>query len=79
MFIFLLFVFHHSVSSRPSICALRAEDSVRKAGSCGTLLPNLEARLVDSNGKDVTEAGQPGEIWVRGMNIMKYVQHHYIS
>ncbi|KAF9039471.1 AMP binding protein [Hymenopellis radicata] len=39
-------------------------------GSIGTLLPNLEARLVDEDGVDV-KAGEPGELWVRGPTIMK--------
>ncbi|KAF8908005.1 AMP binding protein [Mucidula mucida] len=39
-------------------------------GSIGTLLPNLQARLVDEDGVDVKE-GEPGELWVRGPTIMK--------
>ncbi|KAI1850864.1 hypothetical protein JX266_003529 [Neoarthrinium moseri] len=38
-------------------------------GSVGRLDPNCEARLVDDNGKDV-DSGQPGELLVRGPNIM---------
>ncbi len=32
-------------------------------------MPLMEARLVDENGKDVA-AGESGELWVRGKNIM---------
>jgi acyl-CoA synthetase (AMP-forming)/AMP-acid ligase II len=32
-------------------------------------MPSMEARLVDENGKDVA-AGESGELWVRGKNIM---------
>jgi long-chain acyl-CoA synthetase len=39
-------------------------------GSVGPLCPHVEARLVDIDGNDVPE-GQPGELWVRGPNIMK--------
>ncbi|CAL1713285.1 unnamed protein product [Somion occarium] len=37
-------------------------------GSCGTLLPGMEARLVKDDG---SEAGvnEPGEIWLRGGNV----------
>ncbi|KAI9238405.1 MAG: hypothetical protein BYD32DRAFT_413852 [Podila humilis] len=40
-------------------------------GSAGKVLPNLEVRVVDAEtGLDATP-GQPGEIWVRGPNVMK--------
>jgi len=41
-----------------------------KMGSVGQLFSNLEARLVDDDGKDVP-VGQRGEIWLRGPVIMK--------
>ncbi|KAF9295289.1 hypothetical protein BGZ74_010894 [Mortierella antarctica] len=40
-------------------------------GSAGKVLPNQEVRVVDAEtGLDATP-GQPGEIWVRGPNVMK--------
>lgn len=45
-----------------------------KVGSIGTLMPNLEARIIaDGEGKEVTDAaeGEPGELWLRGPTIMK--------
>ncbi|KAF9191678.1 putative fatty-acid--CoA ligase FadD10 [Haplosporangium sp. Z 27] len=40
-------------------------------GSIGQVVPNLQVRLVDPDtGKDVVK-GERGEIWVRGLNIMK--------
>ncbi|KAA1470608.1 acetyl-CoA synthetase-like protein [Dentipellis sp. KUC8613] len=58
--------------------------ATRKPGSCGLLLPNLEARLVDEDGEapewdDKEErVGGPGvrvsgrgELWLRGPNVMK--------
>ncbi|VVT44750.1 uncharacterized protein SAPINGB_P000520 [Magnusiomyces paraingens] len=41
--------------------------------SCGWLLPGLEARLVDENGKDIEDFGfeNRGEVWFRGPNVMK--------
>jgi 4-coumarate--CoA ligase len=46
---------------------------VRKVGSIGILLPNLEARLVASDEDDIIDAapGEPGELWVRGPTVMK--------
>jgi acyl-CoA synthetase (AMP-forming)/AMP-acid ligase II len=42
-----------------------------RSGSVGTLLPNTEARLVDpDSGKEVT-LGEPGELWIRGPQVMK--------
>ncbi|KAI8924589.1 luciferase [Entophlyctis helioformis] len=39
-------------------------------GSIGVLAPNIEARIVDAEtGKDVG-AGEAGELWVRGPNVM---------
>ncbi|KAJ8076858.1 hypothetical protein PM082_001281 [Marasmius tenuissimus] len=58
----------------PTTNLLPANDDVRKIGSIGTLLPNLEARLVaDDEGDHIIDAaeGQPGELWVRGPTIMK--------
>ncbi len=48
---------------------LPPQDAERKMGSIGTLLPNLEARLVDE-GVEAAE-GKPGELWIRGPTIMK--------
>lgn len=40
-------------------------------GSAGKVLPNQEVRVVDAEtGLDATP-GQPGEVWVRGPNVMK--------
>lgn len=41
-----------------------------KAGSAGVLVPNLEARLVGTDGVDV-KPGEPGELWLRGPTVMK--------
>lgn len=46
-----------------------AED---RHGSIGRLLSTFEARLVDTEtGADVSQASQPGELWVRGPSVMK--------
>ncbi|KAI9456754.1 AMP binding protein [Russula earlei] len=57
----------------PTIHALPAVDYLRKVGSVGILLPNLEARVVASDDDDIIDAspGQPGELWVRGPIVMK--------
>jgi acyl-CoA synthetase (AMP-forming)/AMP-acid ligase II len=42
-----------------------------RAGAVGLLMPSMECRIIDTEkGTDVVE-GQPGEVWVRGPNVMK--------
>jgi len=52
---------------------LPAKDYLRKIGSIGILLPNLEARLIASDENSIIDAapGKPGELWVRGSIVMK--------
>ncbi|KAJ3574536.1 hypothetical protein NP233_g1706 [Leucocoprinus birnbaumii] len=53
---------------------LQPEHGLYKPGSIGVLLPNLEARLVvdgEGDGEIDAEEGQPGELWIRGPNVMK--------
>ncbi|HET8611763.1 MAG TPA: AMP-binding protein, partial [Sphingomonas sp.] len=40
------------------------------AESCGTPIPGVEVRLIDPSGDDVAQ-GEPGELLVRGFNVMK--------
>jgi acyl-CoA synthetase (AMP-forming)/AMP-acid ligase II len=57
----------------PATHLLPPKDGVRKVGSIGILLPNLEARLIASDEDNVIDAapGEPGELWVRGPTVMK--------
>jgi acyl-coenzyme A synthetase/AMP-(fatty) acid ligase len=41
-----------------------------RPGSVGKAMPNTEAYIVDENGKTIKEAGKPGELIVRGSNVM---------
>ncbi len=47
-----------------------AEDYVAKPDSAGPCVPTCDLRVVDENGKDVP-AGQVGELWIKGPNIVK--------
>lgn len=49
---------------------LPTKDYLRKPGSVGVLLPNLEVRLVREDGNDAADE-EPGEFWVRGPTIFK--------
>jgi acyl-CoA synthetase (AMP-forming)/AMP-acid ligase II len=46
------------------------EDDENVHGTIGTLLPSTEARLVDTESGQDAAPGQPGEIWVRGPQVM---------
>ena len=54
----------------PVTCYLRGEDSVRKIGSVGTPMLNVEVRVVDDEMDDVPR-GQVGEIVYRSPMVMK--------
>ncbi len=47
------------------VTALRPEDQLRKPGSCGQAAPGVEIKLFDDDGNEVTEPGQPGELYAR--------------
>ncbi|CAK9782663.1 acetyl-CoA synthetase-like protein [Cutaneotrichosporon oleaginosum] len=53
----------------PGITSMSSAMAPGRAGWSGRLMPTYQARLVDE-GADVPP-GQPGELWVRGPNIMK--------
>ena len=54
----------------PVTCYLRGEDSIRKIGSVGTPMLNVEVRVVDDEMNDVAH-GEIGEIVYRGPTVMK--------
>jgi long-chain acyl-CoA synthetase len=53
----------------PAVC-FNHPDRVRKVGSIGTPIDGVQIRIVDENGNNVP-VGTPGEIRVRGHNVMK--------
>src|SRR4051794_17379172 len=54
----------------PVTCVLRGEDSIRKIGSVGTPMLNVEVRVVDESMDDVPR-GEVGEIVYRSPMVMK--------
>ena len=52
-----------------SLCQ-KGDDFETIATTCGRPLAGTELRLVDDDGQDVS-AGEAGEIWVRGFNVMQ--------
>lgn len=53
----------------PRVTALLPEDSIRKIGSVGKAIPNVEVEIMDCN-ECVLAQGEIGEIVVRGPNVM---------
>ncbi|MFW0786512.1 AMP-binding protein [Gordonia sp. CPCC 206044] len=51
-------------------CVLRGEDAIRKMGSVGRPITNVEAIIVDADGNEVA-VGEVGEIVYRGPTVMK--------
>ncbi len=47
-----------------------------RSGSIGVLVPNTEARVVDPETGDDLPAGQTGEIWLRGPQVMRGYLHN---
>jgi len=56
----------------PTVTLVPIADSIRKLGSVGILLANLEARLVlDTEGLVDAKEGESGELWIKGPSVMK--------
>ena len=53
----------------PTISQTRM-DAPRRDTSVGSVIPGVEIRVMDQDGFPVPE-GEPGELWVRGPNVMK--------
>ena len=54
----------------PRVTALLPDDAIRKIGSVGKAIPNVQVQVFDENDKPV-QNGEIGQIVVKGPNIMK--------
>ncbi|HET8923832.1 MAG TPA: AMP-binding protein [Candidatus Acidoferrum sp.] len=62
----------YGMTEATSATSIDSKDrAVRKFGSCGPLLPSTEARVVEPGSGNDLDAGETGEIWLRGPHIMK--------
>jgi len=53
------------------VAILQPEDQLRKPGSCGTVGPGQEIRLLDAAGNEVPD-GAAGEMWARNASLAQY-------
>lgn len=60
----------YGLTEASPVVSVNPFDGVRKVGSVGKLLPEVEAAIFDSNDKELP-VGEVGEIVLRGPNIMK--------
>jgi long-chain acyl-CoA synthetase len=64
----------YGLSETSPVASFNHPGSQRKAGSIGTPIAGVEFRLIDDEGLDVPP-GEPGEIAIRGHNVMKGYWH----
>src|SRR5690349_1673324 len=60
----------YGLSETSPVACSNHPDKERKAGSIGTPIEGVEMKVVDDNGNEVAQ-GEPGEIQIRGHNVMK--------
>ncbi|MGH2982904.1 MAG: long-chain-fatty-acid--CoA ligase [Solirubrobacterales bacterium] len=60
----------YGLSETSPVASFNHPDSERKPGSIGTPIAGVEMKLIDSTG-DQVPTGEPGEIVIRGHNVMK--------
>lgn len=61
----------YGLSETSPVASFNVLDRPKKAGSIGLPLWGVEFKLVDGDGRTVDEPGQPGEICIKGHNVMK--------
>ncbi|KAK4230546.1 hypothetical protein QBC38DRAFT_469021 [Podospora fimiseda] len=52
------------------VCCQMIHEWKEFMGSVGKIMPNMEAKIVDEDGKEVKE-GESGELWLKGPNVFK--------
>lgn len=61
----------YGLSETAPVASFNILERPKKPGSIGLPIHDVELRLVDEQGKVVTETDTPGEIWIFGPNVMK--------
>jgi long-chain acyl-CoA synthetase len=61
----------YGLSETSPVASFNVLHQTKKAGSIGMPLKGVEFKLVDSENNTITETGKPGEICIKGHNVMK--------
>jgi long-chain acyl-CoA synthetase len=61
----------YGLSETSPVASFNVLDRPKKAGSIGLPIQGVEFRLLDGDGKVIDQSGVPGEICIKGPNIMK--------
>ena len=61
----------YGLSETSPVASFNTLDRPKKAGSIGRPIWGVDFKLVDDQGQEITGADQPGEICIRGHNVMK--------
>jgi long-chain acyl-CoA synthetase len=61
----------YGLSETSPVASFNRPDLERRPGTIGTAVRGVEMKLIDDEGRDVTGAGQVGEIAIKGENVMK--------
>jgi long-chain acyl-CoA synthetase len=61
----------YGLSETSPVASFNQPNRPKKPGSIGLPIEGVEFRLVDDDGRRVSEPGLPGEIWIFGPNVMK--------
>ena len=64
----------YGLSETSPVASFNHPNQERKAGSIGTPIAGVEFRVIDDEGRDVAR-GEPGEVAIRGHNVMKGYWH----
>jgi long-chain acyl-CoA synthetase len=61
----------YGLSETSPVASFNTIDRPKKIGSIGRPIWGVDFKLVDDTGQEITETGKPGEICIRGQNVMK--------
>jgi long-chain acyl-CoA synthetase len=61
----------YGLSETSPVASFNVLERPKKPGSIGLPIAGVEFKLVDDEGRTIDEPGRPGEIWIKGPNVMK--------
>jgi long-chain acyl-CoA synthetase len=60
----------YGLTEASPVCSVGSRDMVHKPGSVGTVIPGVEAKVIDGQSSEVSR-GEIGELVIKGENVMK--------